>query len=63
MYVFQASIYWLKVNNKNTRTICEICLMVSILLTLKNLTHYTGVFIAKFVQVNTSLNKVVIDPS
>ena len=39
---FPASIYWLKVNNKNTKTGCEICAK------LTHFTHCSSVFLVNF---------------
>ena len=46
--VCPAGIYLLKVNNRNTRTRCEICLKLTIKTPERCQWHRSGIFIANF---------------
>ena len=40
--------YMLKVNNRNTRTPCEVCLMLTIKIPERRQCRHSGIFIANF---------------
>ena len=47
-YSYQAGIYLLKVNNRNTRTRCEICSKLTIKTPERRQWHLSGVFVVEF---------------
>ena len=53
--MYPAVIYMLKVNNRNTRSICVICSKVTI--KLPDFTHCSRVFIVDFEQANAGWDK------
>ena len=52
VFCHSTGIYLFKVNNGNTRTICNNCSKLIILLILNGFTQWAGAFIADFAQVN-----------
>ena len=48
IYTYQAGIYLFKVNNRNTRTRCEICSKLTINIPERRQLRRSGVFIVNF---------------